>query len=773
MKRRAVVTVQGLVQGIGFRPFVYRLAVGRGLRGYVKNMGDAGVRIDVSGEEGAIKAFLRDIEEEKIPVAVYTKVDVDWLEYSDVYEGFTIDNSDLGRREVKHSLIPPDAAICDDCLGELFDPGDRHYLYPFTCCAICGPRFTTITDIPYDRERTTMVEFPLCGDCSSEFYGPLDRRFNAQTICCPQCGPRMTLFAPDGLVMDDDDPLKLAAGLLDEGYVLAIKGIGGVHLATKTTEDGPLITLRERRRKPGKPFAIMSPSLEEIESYALTSERERELLTSLARPIVALRKLEPFPLSDLISPGLHTVGVMLPYSGIHHVLFRHTEEPALVMTSANFPGEPMIVSNEEALERLGGIADYLLLHDREICARCDDSVMRVVDGAPLFLRRSRGYVPLPVQLPFTSARRVIAVGPELASTACVLKEDKGYPTQHLGDIESPGALAFLREAIGHMVKLLMLGRPDAVALDLHPSFLSRTVAEELAEESGAALVEVQHHHAHLAAVMAENDLESGEEIVGVMCDGYGYGSDGSAWGGEILVGGYDDFRRVGHLEPQPMPGGDLSALRYGRMLQGILYGELPRKELGRFLRESCLEGFKLGEREIKAVFAQLERGFNTPMTTSVGRLLDAVSCLLGVSFSRTYEGEGAMKLEAAAASVSSSGVDLPVEVIEKGGVLVLKTSQMVRRLYELRGRYGRGELASALQGAVAEGLSEMALRASEEHGLGTVGFSGGVAYNEMINGIIRNRVEETGLKFIRHRQVPPGDGGVSLGQAVVASLKDL
>ncbi len=773
MKRRAVVTVQGLVQGIGFRPFVYRLAVSRGLRGYVKNMGDAGVRIDVSGEEGAIRALLRDLEEEKIPVAVYTKVDVDWLEYSDEYDDFTIDNSDLGRREVKHSMIPPDAAICDDCLEELFDPGDRHYLYPFTCCAICGPRFTTITDIPYDRERTTMVEFPLCRECGGEFYGPLDRRFNAQTICCPQCGPRMTLYVTDGSVMDDDDPLKLAAGLLDEGHVLAIKGIGGVHLATKTTEDGPLVTLRERRRKPGKPFAVMSPGLEEIEEYALISELERGLLTSLARPVVALRKLEPFPLSVLISPGLHTVGVMLPYSGIHHVLLRYTEEPALVMTSANFPGEPMTVSNEEALGRLGGIADYLLLHDREIRARCDDSVMRVVDGAPLFLRRSRGYVPLPVQLPFTSARRVIAVGPELTSTACVLKEDKGYPTQHLGDIESPGALVFLRGAIDHMVKLLRLGRPDAVALDLHPSFLSRTVAEELAEESGAALVEVQHHHAHLAAVMAENGLKPRNEIVGIMCDGYGYGSDGSAWGGEILVGGYKGFRRVGHLEPQPMPGGDLSALRYGRMLQGILYSELPRRELGRFLRESCLEGFKLGERELEAVFAQLERGFNTPMTTSVGRLLDAVSCLLGVSFNRTYEGEGAMKLEAAAAGASSENVDLPIEVNEEDGVLVLKTSQMVRRLYELRGRYGRGELASALQGALAEGLSEMALRATEEHGLGTVGFSGGVAYNEMINGIIRNRFEERGLRFIRHRQAPPGDGGVSLGQAIVASLKDL
>jgi hydrogenase maturation protein HypF len=772
LKRRTVVTVQGLVQGIGFRPFVYRLAVRRGLRGTVKNMGDAGVRIDVNGEEGAIRDFLRDLEEEKIPVAVYTKIDVEWLDYSGEYHDFAIDDSDIGRIEVKHSLIPPDAAICDDCLRELLDPGDRHYLYPFTCCAICGPRFTTITDIPYDRERTTMAEFPLCRDCGEEFYGPLDRRFNAQTICCPQCGPRMTLYAPDGSVFDDDDPFRVAAGLLDEGSVLAIKGIGGIHLATKTTEDEALILLRERRRKPGKPFAVMSPSLKEIERYALISEQEMGLLTSLARPIVALRKLEPFPLSAYISPGLHTVGAMLPYSGMHHVLLRYSEEPALVMTSANFPGEPMAVSNREAFERLGGIADYFLLHDREICARCDDSVVRVVDGNPLFLRRSRGYVPLPVHLPFTSTRNVVAVGPELASTACVLKGDKCYQTQHLGDVESPGALDFLREAIDHMMKLLRLGRPDAVACDLHPNFLSRTVAAEIAEEHGVPLVEVQHHHAHLAAVMAENGLEPGEEIVGVMCDGYGYGSDGSAWGGEILVGSYGGFKRAGHLEPQPMPGGDLSAVRYGRMLQGILYSELPRGVLRKFLSQSCLEGYKHGEREIDAVFAQLDRGLNTPMTTSVGRILDAASCLLGVSYGRTYEGEGAMKLEAAAAA-SSNGVDLPVEVIDEEGVLVLKTSQMFGRLFELRVRYDRGVLASALQVAVAEGLSRMALGAAEKYGLGTVGFSGGVAYNEMMNSVIRRRVEGRGLRFIRHRQVPPGDGGTSFGQAVVASLKDL
>jgi hydrogenase maturation protein HypF len=773
LMKRAVITVQGLVQGIGFRPFVYRLAVRWGLRGYVKNMGDAGVRIDVSGEEGAIRGLLRDLEEKKIPIAVYTKIDVDWLMYSDEHSKFIIDDSDWSKREVKFSLIPPDTATCPDCLRELFDPSDRHYLYPFTCCALCGPRFTTITDIPYDRERTTMVDFPLCPDCDGEFYDPLDRRFNAQTICCPQCGPYMTLYNPDGTAVEAEDPLKLAAALLDEGNVIAVKGIGGIHLVTRTTSDDAVLTLRERRRKPGKPFAVMSPSLEEVLRYAAVSDVEEELLASLARPIVALRKLDPFPLSPYISPGLHTVGVMLPYSGIHHILLRYVDEPALVMTSANYPGEPMFTANEVAFRKLRPIADYFLLHNRRIHARCDDSVVRVIDGSPAFLRRSRGYVPLPIGLPFNSKVSVVAVGPELSSTAAVLKDDKCYPTQHLGDVESPESVDFLREAIGHMTRLLGVGAPGAVALDLHPGFFSRGVAAELAEEHGAGFVEVQHHHAHLASVMAENGVAQGEKIVGVICDGYGYGSDGGAWGGEVIVGGYGGFVRVGHLEPQPMPGGDLASTRYGRMLQGVLHGEIPQEELARFMEENCLNGYRAGVSEIEAVFTQIERGFNTPQTTSVGRLLDAVSCLLGVSYMRTYEGEGAMRLEAAAEGSAEELVDLPLEIDSSSGKMVLKTSQIVRKLLDLRENHPKSTLAASLQTTLAEGLAEMALRAAEEGGLETVGFSGGVAYNEMINRVLRSRVEARGLRFIRHRLVPCGDGGVSLGQAVVAAYRYL
>jgi hydrogenase maturation protein HypF len=771
--KRAIITVQGLVQGIGFRPFIYRLATSNCLKGYVKNMGDAGVKIDVSGDEERIQYFLKDLKKKKIPIAVYTNIDVEWLEKSGNYTSFIIDNSDLGREQVKQSLIPPDVSICSDCLSELLDSSDRHYFYPFTCCALCGPRFTTITDIPYDRERTTMIDFPFCDDCNKEFFGPTDRRFNAQTICCPNCGPSMTLYDANGISLNYDNPLEVAAKLLLEGYTVAVKGIGGIHLAIKATEDDPILRLREKRRKPKKPFALISSSLDVIKEFAYISELERKLLTSLSRPIVALKKKHPFSLSKYISPGLHTIGVMLPYSGIHHLLLHYTNIQALIMTSANFPGEPMYIDNDIAFKRLNGIVDYFLLHNRRIYARCDDSVIRVTDTHPMFLRRSRGYVPNPIPLPFSSNLNVVAVGPELTSTAALLKGDKCYLTQHLGDIETPESLLFLRESIDHMANLLRVDQLDTVACDLHPNFLSRRVALEVADEFEADLLEVQHHHAHFAGLMAENNLGVDEEIIAVVCDGFGYGSNGDPWGGEILVGGYNSYQRVGHLEPHPMPGGDLASYRYGRMLQGILYGKVPRERLKSFLLENCLEGYKYGENEIDLVFEQIHKNFNTPLTTSTGRLLDAVSCLLGFSYNRTFEGEGAMRLEAESYGGFHKGSQLPIDITDKKGKMVLKTSPMVIELLNSIDTVPRRNLAYMFQLSLAEGLSKLALRASENNGLTTIGFTGGVAFNEMITRVIRERVEMSGLRFIRHKTVPAGDGGLSLGQTVIAARKAL
>ena len=773
--RKAVVHVAGLIQGIGFRPFVYRLAVKRGLKGSVCNLGDAGVRIELYGPEKAIKDFLRALVAEKPPIAQYTRVDVEWQEVREsekLPDDFQIVASDKRGRAREFSIIPPDIAVCDKCLAEIYDPGDRHYHYPFTCCAACGPRFTIMTDLPYDRERTTMDEFPMCEFCSREFNDPLDRRFNAQTICCPLCGPQMTLYTPDRELVDCKDPLVEAARLLREGFIVAVKGIGGFHLAVRADQDDAVARLRERRRKPGKPFAIMSLSVRDVERYALVGDLERELLESPARPIVVLRKREPFPLSELVAPGLHTVGVMLPYSGIHHLLLHYARVLALVMTSANMPSEPMIIDNRKAFERLRGVADYLLVHNRRIWARCDDSVVRVVDGRPAFLRRSRGYVPMPVELPFEARGAVVAVGPELMATGAILRGRRCYLTQHIGDVEGPEAVEFLDAALAHLARLLRLDGVKAVACDLHPAFLSREVAVKWAEHFGAELVEVQHHHAHVASLMTEANIEPGERVVGVACDGVGYGLDGTAWGGEVLLADYERFERLGHLEPQPMPGGDACALWYGRMLQAILYGRVPKGELRDFLVRERLKGFKWGEHEVDLVFQQLKRGFNVATTTSTGRLLDAVACLLGVAYRRTYEGEGAMKLEAAAAKGVPGAVEIEARVVTRDGAWVLETGRMVRDAYEALMAGERPEdIACAFQLALAHGLAEIAIRAAEKAGVNVVGFTGGVAYNDAITGAFRRHVEAAGLKFIRHTIVPNGDGGISLGQAAVAAIK--
>lgn len=772
VKKGATVSLSGLIQGIGFRPFIYRIAVRNRLKGFVKNLGDAGVLAVVNGEEGDIRSFLKDLKSKKPPLAIYTSVKVAWTKFDDRFKDFRIEKSDAKGSAGIFSFIPPDISICDECVKDLLNPSDRHHLYPFTCCADCGPRFTTIKLLPYDRERTTMDEFPLCLYCDKEFNDFNDRRLNAQTICCPLCGPSMTLYDASGNRIQGENAIKLASKLIDDGYILAVKGIGGIHLATVTTVDDPILRLRERRRKYNKPFAIMSLNVDTVRSYAIVSKREEKLLTSYARPIVVLLKRDPFPLSKYISPGLHTVGVMLPYSGIHHLLLRYCKEPAIVMTSANFPNEPMITSNEEAFAMLKDVADYFLLHDRKIWARCDDSVVRMVGDEPTFLRRSRGYAPLPIFLPFHYDREIVAVGPELMSTVAILKENKCYLSQHIGDVENLEELNFLEEAVKHLSILLRIRDVGAIACDLHPLFLSRKVAVQLIKQSKAPLVEVQHHHAHVASLMVDRGLSLGSKIIGIACDGVGYGLDGTVWGGEVLISGYDSFIRGGHLEPQLMPGGDLCAYRYGRMLQGILYGKIPDDELRRFLVKNCLRGYLRGGKEVDMVFQQLERRLFTFTTTSAGRLLDAVACLLGICYTRTYEGEGAMKLEAEAAKGDAESIELPIEMTRDGDKLILMTSSMITKLYELRGQgLRREDLAASFQRALADGLAKMAIELAKRYHVNQIGFTGGVAYNHAITTRIKSRVEKEGFKFLRHRKVPNGDGGISLGQVAVAASR--
>ncbi len=564
---RVKINVTGIVQGVGFRPFVYRLAVENSLAGYVRNRGDAGVEILVEGDGQNIKNFMSDLTEKKPPLAQIDSVKSVEISSKNEYNKFAIIKSSEEAAQ-SGSIIPPDIAICNECLAELRDPKNVRYEYFFITCTNCGPRFTIIEHLPYDRENTTMREFPLCGFCQKEYTDPKNRRFHAQTVACPPCGPIAYLTTKNGEPVSVKDPVREAGKLLSEGNVLAIKGYGGFHIAASIIRDAPLERLRATKHRSQKPFAIMARNLEAAKSFAEVSSEEEELLSSPARPIVLLNKSQNYNLSPLVAPNLHNLGVMLPYTGLHFMLFDQVDDSAFVMTSANPPNQPIVKENDQALKTLGGTVDYFLFHNRKIAHRCDDSVMRVHGAHPMFLRRSRGYAPAPIRLKAKSKRCVVGLGGELNNTACVLVDDKAFISQHIGDVENVETRAFLQEATNHLYQLTNC-HSEAVVCDLHPKFTTTALAKEMAETDGSPFLQVQHHHAHAAALMAEHGLE---EAVTVVCDGYGYGTDGEAWGGEVLFCTREstEFMRLGHLEPQPLLGGDVASRFPLRVAVGML-----------------------------------------------------------------------------------------------------------------------------------------------------------------------------------------------------------
>ena len=771
-KARAVIYCSGVVQGIGFRPFIYRQAVKRGLKGYVLNLGDAGVKIEVEGTKDKIKSFLTSLREEKPPLARYDKITVKWLEYKGEFQDFKIAKSKSGIEAGGVSYIPPDISICQACRDELFTKGNRRYLYPFIVCSECGPRFTVIESLPYDRERTSMREFPLCDECLREYENPLDRRYHAEPICCPKCGPKMFLLDRSGELIDVQNPIAEASRLLDEGYIVAIKGIGGFHIAVKTTEDEPIIELRKRRRKKQKPLAIMAKNLEVVKSFAIVSKKEESLLTSIRRPIVVLKKSENYYLSKWISPGLHTVGVMLPYSGIHELLLFYSKEPALVMTSGNFPGEPMVIDNSEALKRLGGIVDYFLMHNRRIVNRNDDSVVRFVDSFPTIIRRSRGYVPEPIEIPLNNRDlKIVAVGPELNVTGAVLSKKHCYMTQHIGDVDSLSTLNFLEKSIRFMMNLTRTEKINAIACDLNPAFYTTKLAEKLSHEFNVPLIRVQHHHAHLASLMAEYNLKQDEEVVGIAVDGVGYGTDGQAWGGEILIARYDNFKRLGHLMQQPMPGGDLCAKYPARMAVSMMTSFMDENDILTFTKKHLLKGFRHGLKEVVIILEQIKREIQLTYTSSLGRVLDAISAVLGVCYERTYEGEPAIKLESLAYYGDPKSVRINYEIMESNGCLVLDTSKILEDIINSINSEKAKNIAASAQAALAKGLAEISIELAKREGINKILMSGGVSYNEAIVKTVRTIIEREKLTFLRHRLVPPGDAGISVGQCSVAYAK--
>lgn len=720
----------------------------------MRNLGGSEVEIWVEGPDSSIGKFLEALESEKPPPAVLESVVVKPVEPRG-YTSFAI--LDSGAHVSKRSQIPPDIGICPDCLREVLDPSSRWYMYPFNSCAWCGPRFSMMYGVPYDRGNTAMRDFPLCGECLREYSDPGNvRRFHAQGISCPKCGPRLELLDSAGERVECRDPIAEAARLVDEGYVVAVKGVGGFHLAALATDDEVVGELRRRKRRPQKPFALMALDVDVVREIAKPSERHVELLTSPERPIVLVPKGEHSPVSELVAPGLSELGIMLPYTALHYLLLSKTRDRFLIMTSGNRKGLP-ICRGLEALRELRGIADYFLVHNREIVNRVDDSVVRLTDGEPQLLRRSRGYAPAWLELPFELKSEVVALGAHLDNAGAVAFENKVVPTQYVGDMESVENVEFLLSAIDFLVKSYRV-KPRVVASDKHPAYATTGLAAKMAEEEGVPHVKVQHHHAHIASAMASLSMPESSEVAGVAMDGVGYGDDGMVWGGEVLLASFTSYERVGHLEYLPLPGGDRATLYPARIAAGALALKLGWEEALKICIATGLERSVPGGRRELELAARASKA--SPLSSSVGRFLDAVSALLGVCGARTYEGEPAIKLEAAARGGQLvDSVKLSIE----GGVVM--TIELLTQLPELRGKYSVRDLAYTVQVRLGEALGQVVREELGDLHLPVV-VSGGAAVNDYVVKGLRRVLGGVRLP----RGVPAGDGGVAVGQAVVAAL---
>ena len=736
MQKQGRISVRGIVQGVGFRPFVYAKAIELGIFGRVKNLGS---EVEIIARGDRFEDFVAAVSRGPLMARIDS---VEVTDFSGIVpEGFFIEKSATGSFS---GMIPPDIAICSECVNDIFTPGGRYEGYWATSCVNCGPRYSIINAIPYDRERTSMDAFPMCGACAGEYGDPHSRRHHAQTIACKTCGPAIRLLDRAGAGLSCADPIREAAALLDKGKILAIRGVGGFHLACTDESSGEL---KFRLGRVEQPFAVMTrPGY--AEEIARVSAAERELLESPVHPIVVLEKKDHSSHADI--SNLHTIGCMLPYTGLHHLLFSHLRHPLLIMTSANMPGYPMITDTETALARLAKDADYFLVHNRAIANRVDDSVVR--DG--YILRLSRGIAPKRTAIDL-GEKCILGVGPELNANATIYKGGFAVTSPHVGNVRNPATLAYLQETIEKLTRLLG-AEYDVVAHDLHPQFLSTRYAKEIAEEKGIGLVPVQHHRAHIAATTTA-------PCVGIAIDGVGYGDDGTVWGGEVFAGQVPDLARVGHLEPVPMPGGDLAT----KFPERMLYGILPEERCLDLLSSRGWTDVELG-----VIQKQVATGFNVTMTSSTGRVLDAAAALLGICRERTYDGEPAMKLESAAAGGTPEAWE-PV-ITSSGGCEVLSTKAIVRTALS---RYsaapdgdkkGVRDLAASVQYNLARGIAALAIRAAEREGLRTIALSGGVVANRAIRETIRSEIAGAGCACLINDAYPPGDGCVSFGQCVWA-----
>ncbi len=795
--------VRGIVQGVGFRPFVYGLAQRLGLGGFVLNDSD-GVTLEIEGPASALDAFEQMLRTAPPPLARIDAISVEPV----APRGETIFRIETSRAAaVRNTLISPDVATCDDCLRELFDPADRRFGYPFINCTNCGPRFTIVLDVPYDRAQTTMRVFPMCPACQAEYDDPLNRRFHAQPNACAACGPSLAFrwwsaawastgsadageaaawastgsadageaaaWASTGSaradVQDENlsanvSPIAQAAAALTQGAILAIKGLGGYHLACDALNHAAVARLRARKQREAKPFALMALDLETIRRLCYVNKDEEALLMSRQRPIVLLDALPDAPVAPSVAPGYATLGIMLPYTPLHHLLLRAyaaaaPDRPAvLVMTSGNLSDEPIAYRDDDAAARLASIADGMLTHNRDIHMRCDDSVARMVAGGVQLLRRSRGYAPEPVTLALRFPKPLLAVGGHLKNTFCLAKGHDAFLSHHIGDLENLETLTSFREGVRHFVRLFDC-EPEVVAYDLHPEYLA--TKEALASDIPLK-IGVQHHHAHIASVLAEHGIEG--PVIGVAADGTGYGLDGAIWGCEVLIADLRDFTRFAHLAYLPLPGGDAAVRQVWRI--GATY--LWRAFGDAFLDLDIPFVQRIDRQQWSLIARMIERGVNAPLTSSLGRLFDAVAALVGIRDHALYEGQAAIELETAAGPD-----DRPYPfVLQEGAPVQIDMLPAIRAIVaDLRTGAPVARVSGRFHGTVAEALAQTCEQARATGAPATVALSGGVFQNRRLTELLVARLERSGFQVLLNRRVPPNDGGLCLGQAAVAAAR--
>lgn len=758
MRERRRITVQGIVQGVGFRPFVYGLAQRHSLVGQVWN-DSAGVTIEAEGEREALDACLRALREESPPLAAIERMD--WTPLPLNGDTAFVIESSHGQAE-KHAFVSPDVCICDDCLRELFDVRDRRYGYAFINCTNCGPRFTIIRDVPYDRPLTTMAAFQMCRECRREYENPTSRRFHAQPNACPRCGPLVGLKM--GLRMEaGEDALQIAARLLENGNILAVKGLGGYHLACDATSTEAVAGLRARKHRWDKPFALMAADVETVRALCEMNKQEEALLTSRRRPIVLLRARTPQRLAPEVAPKQKYLGVMLPYTPLHYLLFEAYKRglgdgrpPIWVMTSGNSSDEPIAYRDDEARQRLAPLADYVLAHDREIHMRCDDSVTRVVCGVEVPIRRSRGYAPQPLSMSFEFTRPVLAVGAHLKNTFCLGKGRHAFVSHHIGDLDNLETLTSFGEGVEHFKRLFDI-QPEVVAHDLHPDYLSTGYALKL---ENVQRTPVQHHHAHIASVLAEHGLTG--PVIGAAFDGSGYGTDGTVWGGEFLIADLVDFERVLHLAEIPLPGGEQAIHQPWRIAAAWL-----QKLYGDEWLDWPIEFSRHVDRKAWAVLRQMmEHSVNSPLTSSVGRLFDAVAALLSLRDTVNYEGQAAVELEALADEAVPDGYAFTLR-----GSVADPAPLFSQLLSDLRAGVALSVIAARFHNALVTLVTQVCLRLRAEHNINMVALSGGVFQNAFLLARTLEQLEALGFETYTNQRVPPNDGGLALGQAAIANAR--